>query len=54
MDNQRLSGIIAIFCLSLACPRFPYKFPQDRKGEGMTKNFSEVKENGNRTDKRRS
>jgi hypothetical protein len=31
-----------------------YKFPQDRKGEGMTKNFSEVKENGNRTDKRRS
>jgi hypothetical protein len=33
-----------------------YKFPQDRKGEreGMTNNFSEVKENGNRTDKRRS
>jgi hypothetical protein len=28
-----------------------YKFPQDRKGEGMPKNFSEVKENG--SDKRR-
>jgi hypothetical protein len=33
-----------------------YKFPQDRRveGEGMTKNFSEVKKNGNRNDKRRS
>jgi hypothetical protein len=23
-----------------------YKFPQDGKGEGMARNFSEVKENG--------